>query len=35
MLKNPSLTLINKSSIIAMAFFIEAVAISQRKPEKI
>lgn len=34
-LKTPSLTLINKSSVIVMAFFIEAIAISQYKPEKI
>ena len=34
-LKNPSLTLINKSAVIVMAFFIEAIAISQHKPEKI
>lgn len=33
--KNPSLTLINKSSVIVMAFFIEAIAISEHKPEKI
>ena len=35
MLKNPSLTLINKSSVIVMELFIEAIAISQYKPEKI
>lgn len=35
MLKNPLLTLINKNSVIVMAFFIEVIAINQYKPEKI